>query len=334
MVDRCIELLGNHYRGNTIKHSLAQVRVPCTAKRRHRADENVQEVLKLRERGWEGLPPPPVFTADKPGPNGTGKEDPSATPVAAYLGLPNIDPENQCSHAPPPESVTVPETEAIPSSPVIQSPPISIATMPDFEVADILDDESPTDPTTVTLHDTLNFEDGNVEVLCGNTLFRVHASILSLHSPGLRQMFAQATLATAKSPNGCPRILSSDKATDFATLLKTVYLPGYVGSSLLDVLFRLPYCYRFPERDKVPDFDTFSSLLRITTKYEMPAVRPQLLKVARDAYPETFEGVTPTKSLGESVFSGPTPHPNEVLNLFVRQNLTSATWRFEEALIH
>ena len=56
----------------------------------------------------------------------------------------------------------------------------------------------------------------------------------------------------------------------------------------------------------------------------MPTVRPQLIEVVRDAYPETFEGVTPTKSLGESVFSGRTPHPNEVLNLFVQQGLTSA----------
>ena len=56
----------------------------------------------------------------------------------------------------------------------------------------------------------------------------------------------------------------------------------------------------------------------------MPTVRPQLIEVVRDAYPETFEGVTPTKSLGESVFSGRTPHPNEVLNLFVQQGLISA----------
>jgi len=56
----------------------------------------------------------------------------------------------------------------------------------------------------------------------------------------------------------------------------------------------------------------------------MPAVRPQLIEVVRDAYPETFEGVTPTKSIGERVFGGPTPHPNEVLNLFVQQGLTSA----------
>jgi len=56
----------------------------------------------------------------------------------------------------------------------------------------------------------------------------------------------------------------------------------------------------------------------------MPAVRSKILRVVRDAYPETFEGLKPSKPLGESVFSGPTPHPNEVLNLFIQQNLTSA----------
>jgi len=74
----------------------------------------------------------------------------------------------------------------------------------------------------------------------------------------------------------------------------------------------------------VPDFATFSSLLRIAAKYELPAVRSQLLEVVRDGYPETFEGLVPSKPLGERIFSGRTPHPNEVLNLFVQQKLTSA----------
>jgi hypothetical protein len=56
----------------------------------------------------------------------------------------------------------------------------------------------------------------------------------------------------------------------------------------------------------------------------MPTVRSQLLEAVRDAYPETFEGLTPSRPLGESVFSGPTPHPNAVLNLFVQQKVTSA----------
>ena len=74
----------------------------------------------------------------------------------------------------------------------------------------------------------------------------------------------------------------------------------------------------------MPDFNTFSSLLRITAKYEIPTVRSRLLEAIKDAYPEAFEGVTPTKPLGEKVFGGPTPHPNEVLNLFILQGLTSA----------
>ena len=74
----------------------------------------------------------------------------------------------------------------------------------------------------------------------------------------------------------------------------------------------------------MPNFTTFSSLLRITAKYEMPTVESQLLEVVRNAYPRTFEELTPSKLLGEGVFSGPTPHPNEVLNLFVQQKLASA----------
>lgn len=104
-------------------------------------------------------------------------------------------------------------------------------------------------------------------------------------------------------------------------------IPSWVCRSTRTPLYfstdRMPI-YRFPERDRVPDFTTFSSLLRITTKYEMPAVRSQILRVVRDAYPETFEGLAPSKPLGESVFSGSTPHPNEVLNLFVQQKLASA----------
>lgn len=81
---------------------------------------------------------------------------------------------------------------------------------------------------------------------------------------------------------------------------------------------------RFPKRNRVPDFSTFSSLLRITAKYEMPAVRSQVLEVIHNAYPQTFEGLAPSQPLGENVFTGPTPHPNKVLNLFIQQRLSSA----------
>jgi hypothetical protein len=127
-----------------------------------------QEVVVLRERGWGGLPPLPVFTTGKPRSAGTDQKDPAATPATASLRLPNGDIESQIAQPPPLESVTAPEADEI----------------------------------------------------------RVHTSILSLRSPALRRKFAQASLATAESPSGCPRIFSSDLATDFATLLKMIYLPG------------------------------------------------------------------------------------------------------------
>ena len=42
-------------------------------------------------------------------------------------------------------------------------------------------------------------------------------------------MFTQTNLTAVDSPNGYPRILSSDPPEDFATLLKMIYLPGFVA---------------------------------------------------------------------------------------------------------
>ena len=186
----------------------------------------------LRECHWEGLPPPPVFPTQKPKPTGANKNESAATPVAAPLGLPYSGLELQTTQPPPPEPTPTPEVDTVPDSPIIQSPSISIATLSDFTLPGTSDDDSHVDLTAPAPHETFYLEDGNVEVLCGNALFRVHTSILSFHSPVLHRTFAQASLAAAESPNGCPRILSSDTATDFAILLKMIYLPGYVALSL------------------------------------------------------------------------------------------------------
>ena len=256
--DRCFELLkGHNYNPPWPKNYqnyhdylnprkvLIQVSALHVTNCGHRAKGFFQEVIALRERGWGGLPPPPVFIATRrPNPTKANQKDPAATPVVTSLGLPNRDLEPQIPQ-PPPEPVAASETGAIPESPVtpvIQSPSISISTLSDFTTADASDDESFTDrtfadtsddeplvdPTSVVPHETFYLDDGNVEVLCANTLFRVHVSTLSFHSPALRRMFAQANLVAAESPNGCPRIPSSDTAKDFATLLKVIYLPGFV----------------------------------------------------------------------------------------------------------
>ena len=251
VVNRCFELLKNcypqdYYDYNGWKRQLIQVSAPHEVKGGHRAEANFQELFELRERGWEGLPPPPVFMTGKSKLTGENQKDPAATPIATSLGLPNKDVETYIPQPSPLESVTAQEADPIPTSlatPVIHSPSISIATLSDFTIADtsddessidpttagISDDESPIDPTTITPHETFYLEDGNVEVLCGNTLFRVSTSTLSFHSPAFRRMFVKENMASAESPNGCPRILSSDTAKDFTTLLKMIYLPGSVN---------------------------------------------------------------------------------------------------------
>jgi len=176
---------------------------------------------------------------------GKVQKDPATTPVATSLGLPKGDLEPQILQLHPLEPVTASEADSIPTPPITQSPSISVSTLSDFTIADASDDGFPIDPTAITPHDTFYLEDGNVEILCGNTLFRVHTSVLSFQSPALRRMFAQTSLTSAESPNGCPRISSSDTATDFATLLRVIYLLGYIVLFLCRII-PLTICLQVP----------------------------------------------------------------------------------------
>ena len=188
-----------------------------------------------------------MFTAGKSKPAGVNQKDPAATPVVTQFGLPNRDFEPQILPPPVLEPISIPEPTTASELPVAQSPSISIATLSDFTIADSSDDESPigptiadasddelpSDPTATIPHKTFYLEDGNAEVLCGNTLFRVHTTILSFHSPALRRMFAPTNLAAAESPNGCPRIRprisphSSKSSTSRGSLLYSHFISSF-----------------------------------------------------------------------------------------------------------
>ena len=145
------------------------------------------------------------------------------TPVATSLGLPSIREQSQPPTLPSP-APDIPSGWS-PRASAPSSPSTSITALSDFTIADSLDDEPILEPETITPHDVFYLDDGSVGVVCDKTLFRVHTSALSFHSPVLRQMFSQANLTAAESPNGCPRVMSSGSPTDFATLLKVIYLP-------------------------------------------------------------------------------------------------------------
>ena len=224
IMDRCCDLLRSSKPSKgTILPEFAKVRTPVLGIMMSYKPLRLQEILQLREDGWEGLPLPPVLRGVRPKDTVLKSQDPAATPVATSLGLPDVREESQ-SPVPPCPAPEIPSNGS-PGSSAPPSPTTSISASSDFTIADSLDDEPVLEPETITPHDMFYLDDGSVEVLCEKTLFRVHPGALSFHSPALRRMFSPANLAAAESPNGCPRIVSSTTAVDFTTLLKIIYLP-------------------------------------------------------------------------------------------------------------
>ena len=124
------------------------------------------------------------------------------------------------------------------SSETFVDTPATIGSSPTFS-ASIVSDLTPTElggevehstEQTTTRHDTFYFEDGNVEIVCGDTIFRVHSTTISFSSSKLRDMLSPSTLLNAPMPEGCPRTVFKDSAEDFGILLKMIYTPGYVPS--------------------------------------------------------------------------------------------------------
>ena len=81
---------------------------------------------------------------------------------------------------------------------------------------------------------------------------------------------------------------------------------------------------RFPHRHKTPDFTTFSSLLRMSTKYKFQEVRSQIILDLLPAYPTQLSDYKTSSRLGEAIFGTPLPHPNSVLDLFVKCKVSFA----------
>jgi hypothetical protein len=113
----------------------------------------------------------------------------------------------------------------------ISSPTLSISTVSDLTPTELGEEIEYGEEQTATRHDTFYFEDGNVEIVCGHALFRVHSTIISFSSPKLRDILSPLALLHAPTPEGRPQITISESAEDFGILLKMIYTPGWDSSS-------------------------------------------------------------------------------------------------------
>ena len=114
------------------------------------------------------------------------------------------------------------------SDTAVTSPTLSISTVSDLTPTELGEEIERSDEQTPTRHETFYFEDGNVEILCGDTIFRVHSTVISFSSPKLREMLSPTTLLDAPTPEGCPRVVFEDSAEDFAVMMRVICIPGFV----------------------------------------------------------------------------------------------------------
>jgi hypothetical protein len=107
------------------------------------------------------------------------------------------------------------------------SPTFSISTISDLTPTELGKDTGEgSSEQMIIRHETFYFEDGNVEIISGGTIFRVHSTIVSFSSQKLRDILSQLALFHTSTPEGPPRITVTDSAVDFTALLKMIYMPG------------------------------------------------------------------------------------------------------------
>ena len=145
----------------------------------------------------------------------------------------------------------------------VSSPTLSISTVSDLTPTELGEEIEYSEEQTTTRHDKFYFEDGNVEIVCGHTLFRVHPTVISVSSPKFQDILSPPALLRAPTPEGRPRIIISESAEDSGILSWMIYTPGWVSFPFaVNSADRLTdrTAARFPARHEVPEFTVFVSL--------------------------------------------------------------------------
>ncbi|KZT64974.1 hypothetical protein DAEQUDRAFT_814595 [Daedalea quercina L-15889] len=118
-------------------------------------------------------------------------------------------------------------------------------------------------------HPTLYYDDGNVILSSGSTLFRAHKSILSKHSPVLRVLFDRREDTKTETLRGCLHVALDDTKEEVEALLNVIY-DG----------FRID----FPELTVVT-FPVLANIFRMATKYRIGRARADILERIKEEWP-------------------------------------------------
>ncbi|KAK7049039.1 BTB domain-containing protein [Favolaschia claudopus] len=113
-------------------------------------------------------------------------------------------------------------------------------------------------------------DDGSVVLQAKNTLFRVHWSLLALHSSVFHALRDLPQPTDQPSVEQCPVVELEDDPDDVHCLLQALYKP------------------RFLAQEKIP-FSAVSALLRMGRKYDLPDLSDSAVKRLTSIFPSNFE---------------------------------------------
>jgi hypothetical protein len=90
-------------------------------------------------------------------------------------------------------------------------------------------------PNSWVRHSELYLRDGNVVLLCENTLFRVYGGVLAMNSQVFKDMFSLEGIQPtgAETYDGCPCIRLPDQAKDIERLLNVLLIAGFVTAATI-----------------------------------------------------------------------------------------------------
>ncbi|KAG5732407.1 hypothetical protein E4T56_gene11320 [Termitomyces sp. T112] len=123
--------------------------------------------------------------------------------------------------------------------------------------------------------------DGSIILSVENTLFRVHQTILVNHSQVFADLFSlpqpNAADGGDETIEGCRVVvLADDSAADFEDLLGAIYHPSHFDDLPADA-----------DLDVLLEF--ISGILRLSTKYIIPALRKRCISLLSARFPTTYE---------------------------------------------
>ncbi|CCM04494.1 uncharacterized protein FIBRA_06674 [Fibroporia radiculosa] len=122
-------------------------------------------------------------------------------------------------------------------------------------------------------HPTLYFDDGNIILSCGSTLFRVHRSILSKHSSVFRTMLDPEVDVKREYMRGFVHVALDDTKDDIEALLNVIY-----NGLRID----------FPELT-VENFTVLSGIFRMSSKYKIDRPRTDIIDRIQQEWPCLLE---------------------------------------------